>query len=541
MKDPRFPELSYPQVKKLEAFDSKETCEEDCKVFEAGEKQYDFFVVLDGEIAIYDKQNDKNIVVHGKYEFTGDSGMLSTRAAQFDAIAKAGTKYLRIKPNKLKEAIKRNSDLSDILLDAFLLRQQTVLSEMSGGLKLVGSGNSTKTYEIRDFLEKNHLWYTFIDVETQEEATELLESFEMSKEDLPFLINGDSKICKKPTIEELARYSGVLMDFEDKVFDVLVIGAGPSGLAASVYAASEGLSVVTIDGEAPGGQAGKSSKIENYLGFPTGISGSDLANRAYVQAQKFGCNISIPHKAKSLEYNKDHFTVCATNNKIIKSKALIIATGADYRRLPLDNTKNFEGCGIYYSATGMDVSNCRDRDVIIVGGGNSAGQAAMFLANTAKKVYVVIRGNDLGAKMSDYLVQRIMSTPNIEVRKETEVNELYGDHHLEKVDLICNNEIETVETTNLFSFIGATPNTKWLNNLIVTDERGFVCTGELLIKENLTTCDIYEKREPQSLEASIPGVFAVGDVRKGSVKRVASAVGEGSMAVSQIHTYLSEI
>jgi len=541
MKDPRFPELSYPQVKKLEAFGTKETCKEDCKVFEAGEKQYDFFVVLDGEIAIYDKQNDKNIVVHGKYEFTGDSGMLSTRAAQFDAIAKAGTKYLRIKPNKLKEAIKRNSDLSDILLDAFLLRQQTVLSEMSGGLKLVGSGNSTKTYEIRDFLEKNHLWYTFIDVETQDEATELLESFEMSKEDLPFLINGDSKICKKPTIEELARYSGVLMDFEDKVFDVLVIGAGPSGLAASVYAASEGLSVVTIDGEAPGGQAGKSSKIENYLGFPTGISGSDLANRAYVQAQKFGCNISIPHKAKSLEYNKNHFTVCATNNKIIKSKALIIATGADYRRLPLDNTKNFEGCGIYYSATGMDVSNCRDRDVIIVGGGNSAGQAAMFLANTAKKVYVVIRGNDLGAKMSDYLVQRIMSTPNIEVRKETEVNELYGDHHLEKVDLICNDEIETVETTNLFSFIGATPNTKWLNNLIVTDERGFVCTGELLIKENLTTCDIYEKREPQSLEASIPGVFAVGDVRKGSVKRVASAVGEGSMAVSQIHTYLSEI
>lgn len=274
MKDPRFPELSYPQVKKLEAFGTKETCEEDCKVFEAGEKQYDFFVVLDGEIAIYDKQNDKNIVVHGKYEFTGDSGMLSTRAAQFDAIAKAGTKYLRIKSDQLKEAIKRNSDLSDILLDAFLLRQQTVLSEMSGGLKLVGSGNSTKTYEIRDFLEKNHLWYTFIDVETQEEATELLASFDLSKEDLPFLINGDSKICKKPTVEELARYSGVLMDFEDKVFDVLIIGAGPSGLAASVYAASEGLSVVTIDGEAPGGQAGKSSKIENYLGFPTGISGS---------------------------------------------------------------------------------------------------------------------------------------------------------------------------------------------------------------------------------------------------------------------------
>lgn len=541
MKDPRFPELSYPQVKKLEEYGEKETCKEECTLFKAGDKAYDFFVILDGEIAIYDKQNDKNIVVHGKYEFTGDSGMLSTRAAQFDAIAKENTKYLRLKPSKLREAIQRNSDLSDVLLDAFLLRQQTVLSEMSGGLKLVGSGNSTKTYEIRDFLEKNHLWYTFIDVETQKEANELLKSFNLSKEDLPFLINGDSKICKKPTVEELARYSGILMDFEDKVFDVLVIGAGPSGLAASVYAASEGLSVVTIDGEAPGGQAGKSSKIENYLGFPTGISGSDLANRAYLQAQKFGCNISIPHKAKSLEYNQDHFTVCATNDKVIKSKTIIIATGADYRKLPLENTEKFEGCGIYYSATGMDVSNCKDRDVIIVGGGNSAGQAAMFLSNTAKKIYIVIRGNDLGAKMSDYLVQRIESKDNIEVRKNTEVNKLFGDHHLEKVQLICDDETNEIETSNLFSFIGASPNTKWLNDLIVTDERGFVCTGELLIKENLTKCNIYEKREPQSLEASIPGVFAVGDVRKGSVKRVASAVGEGSMAVSQIHTYLSEI
>lgn len=542
MKDSRFPELSYNQIKKLEQFGRKETCKEECTLFVSGDKKYDFFVILEGKVRIYDAYNDEDIVVHKKYEFTGDSGMLSHRAAQFDAIAVKGTKILRIKSAQLKEAIRKNSDLSDVLLDAFLLRQETVLNEISGGLKLVGSGNSTETYSIRDFLEKNHIWYNFIDIDTKEEAKDLLEYFNFSESDLPFLINRNSKICKNPSIEQLATYSGVLMDFEDKVFDVLVIGAGPSGLAASVYAASEGLSVVTIDSEAPGGQAGKSSKIENYLGFPTGISGSELANRAYIQAQKFGCNISIPHRAQSLEYNKNHFTVCATNGKIIKSKALLIATGAAYRKLPIDNVQDFEGCGIYYSATGMDVSNCANQDVVIVGGGNSAGQAAMFLSKTAKKVHVIIRGDDLGAKMSDYLVQRINASEVIDVHINTEVTNLFGDHHLEKITLTTNKtEKSELETSNLFSFIGAAPNTVWLNNIVVTDKKGFICTGELLIKENLTDCDIYKKREPQSLEASIPGIFAVGDVRKGSVKRVASAVGEGSMAVSQIHTFLSEL
>ena len=250
----------------------------------------------------------------------------------------------------------------------------------------------------------------------------------------------------------------------------------------------------------------------------------------------------IPHRAQSLEYNRNHFTVCATNGKLIKSKALLIATGAAYRKLPIDNVQDFEGCGIYYSATGMDISNCANQDVVIVGGGNSAGQAAMFLSKTAKRVHVIIRGDHLGAKMSDYLVQRINASEVIDVHINTEVTNLFGDHHLEKITLTTNKtEKSELETSNLFSFIGAAPNTVWLNDIVVTDKKGFICTGELLIKENLTDCDIYKKREPQSLEASIPGIFAVGDVRKGSVKRVASAVGEGSMAVSQIHTFLSEL
>ncbi|WP_299122063.1 FAD-dependent oxidoreductase [uncultured Winogradskyella sp.] len=541
MKDPRFPELTHGQVTKLKDYGVIENFIEPTRVFTLGDNLYDFFVILKGAININDPYNNTTIVKHGKYEFSGDSGMLSNRAAQFHADTIPNTSLLRIKPNRLKEAISKNSDISDVLLNAFLLRQQTVLSEISGGLKLVGSGKSNATYRIRDFLEKNHIWHNFIDTDSGDEAIELLKNFNLSESDLPILINSDSKVCVQPSVDELARYSGVLMDFEDKVFDVLVIGAGPAGLAASVYAASEGLEVVTIDSEAPGGQAGKSSKIENYLGFPTGISGGDLANRAYIQAQKFGCNISIPHRAKSLEYNQDHFTVCATNDKVIKSKSIIVATGAAYRRLPIDNISDFEGSGVYYSATGMDVSNCIDQAVVIVGGGNSAGQAAMFLSNHAKMVYVMIRGDDLGAKMSDYLVQRLEASEKIQILRNTEITELKGDHHLESITISNNGEKEVMEVSNVFSFIGAQPNTKWMDDVVITDERGFISTGVSLIKKDLTTCDIYSNREPQSLESSIPGIFAVGDVRHDSVKRVASAVGEGSVVVSMIHRYLSDL
>ncbi len=541
MKDPRFPELTHNQVSKLKVYGSIEDYKNPTRVFALGDNLYDFFVILKGAVDINDPYNKTTIVTHGKYEFTGDSGMLSNRSAQFHADTLPNTSLLRIKPNKLKEAISKNSDISDVLLNAFLLRQQTVLSEMSGGLKLVGSGKSNATYKIRDFLEKNHIWHNFIDTDSDDEALELLKSFDLSEKDLPILINSESKVCVRPSVDEVARYSGVLMDFEDKVFDVLVIGAGPAGLAASVYAASEGLEVVTIDSESPGGQAGKSSKIENYLGFPTGISGGELANRAYIQAQKFGCNISIPHRAKSLEYSKDYFTVCATNDKIIKSKSIIVATGAAYRRLPIDNISDYEGSGIYYSATGMDVSNCINQPVVIVGGGNSAGQAAMFLSNHAKMVYVMIRGNDLGAKMSDYLVQRLEASEKIQILRNTEITKLKGEHHLESIVISNKGKEQDMEVSNVFSFIGAKPNTQWMDGIVVTDEKGFICTGQMLINKDLMKCDIYSNREPQSLESSIPGIFAVGDVRHDSVKRVASAVGEGSVVVSMIHRYLSEL
>ena len=543
MADARFPELTQKQIATLKEFGTIETFETERRVFAQGDRQYDFFVVLRGEVSIQDPYTENRIiVVHGRNEFTGDSGMLSNRAAQFHAVAKEGTSVLRIVPKRLKEAIAKHSDISDILLNAFLQRQDTVLSDYTGGIKLVGSGNSNIAYDIRDFMDKNHIWYTFLDVDTSNEALELLNHFNLKKEDLPILISSEGTVCQNPTLDQVARYSGVLMDFEDKVFDLLIVGAGPSGLAASVYAASEALSVVTIDNKAPGGQAGKSSKIENYLGFPTGISGSELANRAYVQAQKFGCNISIPHKAESITHTGEYFILCATNGKTIKTKSIMVATGANYRQLPIKNIEKYEGSGVYYSATGMNAASCTNELVGVVGGGNSAGQAALFLADHAQEVHVILRGNDLGAKMSDYLVQRIEASDRIQVHLHTDVVELIGEHHLEQIVMQNGNgDNITKNITNLFTFIGAKPCTEWLGGLVATDENGFICTGASIEADALSTCDIYLQRKPQSLETSIPGCFAVGDVRKGSVKRVASAVGEGSMAVSQIHQFLGEL
>ena len=541
MIDARFPELTQSQITTLKTYGTVEKYDSDTRIFALGDLAYDFFAVLEGEVEITDPYNNNDtVVLHRRREFTGDSGMLSNRGAQFHATARAGTVVLRITPSRLKEAIAKHSVISDLLLNAFLLRQETVLSEFKGGIKLVGSGNSKETYAIRDFMDKNHIWYNFLDVDASKDAMELLKNFNLSTSDLPILINSDSKVCQNINPAEVARHAGVLMDFEDKIFDLLIIGAGPSGLAASVYAASEGLSVVTIDGNAPGGQAGKSSKIENYLGFPTGISGNDLANRAYIQAQKFGCNISIPHKAERVVYENDYFELCATNGKLIKSRSIMAATGAQYTQLPIADIEKYEGNGVYYSATGMNAASCIDEMVGVVGGGNSAGQAALFLSAHAAEVHIYLRGDDLGAKMSDYLVQRINAAKNIFLHTKTEVKELHGEHHLEKVTLSDkSDQSKVMNISNLFTFVGAKPCTEWLSGLIETDDKGFICTGTGISENGLKEHYKYLHRAPQTLETSVPGFFAVGDVRNGSTKRVASAVGEGSMAVSQVHQFLA--
>lgn len=542
MTDPRFPVLTQKQITKLKEYGTVEHFDKETLIFKVGDLTYDFFVVLDGEVCIKDESDKVTVIVtHRINEFTGDNSMLSSKRAQFNAYANAGATLLRIKPEALKEVISKQSDIGDVLLGAFIQRQETMLKEFDGGIKIIGTEKSKETYLLRDFMDKNHIWHTFLDINESTEAKQLLENFNLSENDLPIIISASGELLKKPTVAELAEHTGVLVDFGDELYDVLVIGAGPSGLASSVYAASEGLSVVTIDGNAPGGQAGKSSKIENYLGFPTGISGSDLANKAFIQAQKFGCHISIPHKAQKVEYHDDHFVLCATNNKQIKSKTIIAATGANYRRLPIDNIEKYEGRGIFYSATGMNATACKNEIVGVVGGGNSAGQAVLFLAEHAKEAHVIIRGNDLGAKMSDYLVQRIEATPNIIIHKNSNVVELHGENHLESILLDTKGEKQKIWISNLFTFIGAKPCSEWLNGVVATDDKGFIYTGHDVADNAITQCPIYKKRKPQSLETSVPGFFAVGDVRKGSVKRVASAVGEGSMAISQIHQFLAEL
>ena len=542
MTDPRFPVLTQKQISTLKQSGTVIRFENETAVFEGGDSAYDFYVVLDGAILIKDPMNkDQVLATHGINEFTGDNSMLSDRSIPFSAYASKGSTVMRIAPADLKEIIAKHSDICDVILSAFIQRQETMLKEFSGGIKIFGSEKSKDTYILRDFMEKNHIWHTFLDTDTSEEAQHLLENFGLKDEYLPILVSITGEISRKPTLAELAKQTGVLIEFGDELFDVLVVGAGPSGLAASVYAASEGLTVITIDGNAPGGQAGKSSKIENYLGFPTGISGNDLANKAYIQAQKFGCTISIPQKAEKVEYNGSYFTLCASNGKNIKARSIIAATGANYRRLPIDKIEKFEGSGVFYSATGMNASACKNELVGVVGGGNSAGQAALFLADHAHEVHVIIRGNDLGDKMSDYLVQRIYTTPNIIVHKDSNIAQLNGTHYLESLVLDTAGSKQTIGISNLFTFIGAKPCTEWLNGLVSMDERGFIYTGADVIESAMTQCSIYGQRKPQSLETSIPGFYAVGDVRKGSVKRVASAVGEGSMAISQIHQYLAEL
>lgn len=542
MTDPRFPILTQKQISTLKGFGSVVSFENETAIVRIGDKGYDFYVVLEGEICVKDPHNENLIIAtHGVNEFTGDNSMLSKRSIPFSAYAAKGTTLLQIKPDSLKEVISKHSDISDVLLSAFIQRQETMLREFTGGIKVIGSEKSKETYGLRDFMEKNHIWHTFLNTDTSSEARQLVESFNLSDDELPIILNITGELFKRPTIAELAKLTGVLTEFGDKIYDVLVVGAGPSGLAASVYAASEGLSVVTIDGNAPGGQAGKSTKIENYLGFPSGISGNDLANKAYIQAQKFGCTISIPHKAETVAYNGDYFTIYATNDKNIKAKSIIAATGANYRSLPIEGIEKFEGSGVFYSATGMNAAACKNELVGVVGGGNSAGQAALFLSEHAAEVHVIIRGNDLGDKMSDYLVQRIYSTANIIVHKNSNVVQLNGTHHLQSLVLDTDGKTQSIGITNLFTFIGAKPCTEWLNELVSMDDKGFIYTGTDITEASMTKCSIYKHRKPQSLETSIPGFFAVGDVRKGSVKRVASAVGEGSMAISQIHQYLAEL
>ena len=469
--------------------------------------------------------------------------MLTGQAIYVSAVVRRGGEVLAIPPERLKEVVTEEPALCDILLKAFLARRSYAM-RFGAGLRIVGSRHSSDASRLREFAARNRLPLAWIELGEDPNAEALLERFGAAPSDTPVAIWQGTDVLKNPTNFELARDIGLEVDApRDRTYDLVVVGTGPAGLGASVYGASEGLSTLALESVALGGQAGTSSRIENYLGFPAGLSGFELASRALVQADKFGARTAVPREAIGLKREDDHYRIELSEGGEVAARSVIVATGARYRRLEVPGLERFEGVSVHYAATQAEAQRCEGMEVAVVGGGNSAGQAALFLARRTRKVYLLIRGDDLGKSMSRYLVNRVMEAQNIELLANTELRQLLGEDRLEGIEVEENrlDARRTLEARALFVFIGAEANTGWLRGTVELDERGFVLTGGAL-QSAVLEGDVWQDRSrvPYHLETSLPGVFAAGDVRGGSIKRVASAVGEGSMAVKLAHQYLSD-
>ena len=540
-----FPKLTPAQIGRIAAHGRTRSVQLGDVLIEQGDTSVPFFVVITGEVEIVGRYgaSETIITVHGPSEFTGDVNMLSGRRMVVQArVAKAG-KVIELNHEQMLNLIQTDTELSDILMRAFILRRVELIAAGVGDIILIGSIHSGGTLRIKEFLMRNGHPYTSIDLERDSDVQNLLDNFQISASEIPVLICRGQLVLRNPSNQQIADCLGFNESIDQtKVRDLVVIGAGPSGLAAAVYGASEGLDVLVLEASSPGGQAGSSSRIENYLGFPTGISGQDLAGRAYMQAQKFGAEVLIAD-ANRLVCERKPYIIEVGSGARISTRTVVIATGVQYRKVPIENLSRFEGAGIYYSATFVEAQLCgKEEEVIVVGGGNSAGQAAVFLAQTTKSVYMLVRSSSLAASMSRYLIRRIEESPKILVRPHAEIVALEGGDHLESVRWQNNQtgQIEEHKIRHIFIMTGADPNTSWLEGCVILDSKGFIKTGPDLSPENLSTAGWSLSRQPYLLETSLPGVFAVGDVRGGSIKRVASAVGEGSVAVSLIHKVLQE-
>jgi thioredoxin reductase (NADPH) len=507
-----------------------------------GDRAMKFFIVKSGEIEILNYSGDepKIVAVHGKGEFTGDISHLTGMPAIVGAIARGDCEVFEISGEALRHVLNQCPNLSDIILQAFIARRQLLRESPNFiGLRVIGSRYSVDTFRVRDFLARNRVLFTWVDLEADPQVERMLKEFGLTDADTPVVACAHMLLLRNPSNQQLADEIGVYQSLENTVYDLLVVGAGPAGLAAAVYGASEGLRTAVLDSVAPGGQAGSSMRIENYLGFPTGLTGAELTDRATLQANKFGAHLSVPTAAIRLSFENRYAILDAGHGEPIVTKCLLIATGAQYRRLDVEGFERFEGTGVYYAATAAEALLCRGRPVIVVGGGNSAGQAAVFLAGHASQVLIMIRGDDLNKNMSSYLVSRIEQTRNIELLTNTTIRRMVGNGRLEAIDFVNseNGRERTVETAAVFSFIGATPQTDWLPPEIERDAKGFVWTGAAVAQSRYWGA----ARRPFLLETSHSGVFAAGDVRSGSIKRVASAVGEGAMSVQFVHEYLKEM
>jgi thioredoxin reductase (NADPH) len=540
-----FPRLSPVQIARLSAHGHKITMRQNEVLAEPGDRGRPMFVVLSGSIEVMKPglNGDTLVVLHRAGSFSGDVSILRGIGGVLRMRVREAGEALAIDEAQLRTVVQTDTELSELFMRAFILRRVNLITSQSSDVILLGSMHSAGTLRLQQFLTRNTYPFVNLDVDADPSVRELLERFHVKLEDIPVVVCRASVVLKNPSNEEVASCLGMNQQIDDeRLRDVIVVGAGPAGLAAGVYAASEGLDVLVLETGTPGGQAGSSSKIENYLGFPTGISGLALASRALVQAQKFGAEIRTAYPALRLHCNERPYSIEMAKARVVRARTIVIATGADYRQLDLASAQRFLGTGIYYAATVTEARRCGNAEVVVVGGGNSAGQAAIFLAGTCRRVNLLVRSHGLAETMSQYLIRRITDTANITVRARTEITLLEGQEQLTRVTwrTAPDNVAEAHDISHVFLMTGAQPCTGWLNSCIALNEKGFVRTGSDLRGEDLPAEKWADGRQPEFFESSVPGIFAVGDVRSGSVKRVAAAVGEGSACIQQIYRVLHE-
>ena len=537
-----YPRLSEAQIETLLPLGERKTTAAGDVLFRQGDLQCDFIVVLEGTVAIVEGsgRDERVLSIHGPGRFLGEIAILTGQASFVSAVVQRPGEVLEVSPSRLRDLVARGGGLGDALLRALLLRR-SILLEVGVGFRIIGSPYSPDTRRLREFAARNRLPHTFVDLEVDHDAEALLRALGVGPEETPVVIWRGTEVLRNPSNADLAEVVGLRTSAPPAdVCDLLIVGAGPAGLAAAVYGASEGLQTVILDAVATGGQAGTSPRIENYLGFPAGISGGELADLAVIQAEKFGACITVPAIASALERDGEHHALRLDDGRVLCARTVIIASGVRYRKLEVEGLDRFEGANVFYAATLVEARQCVDDPVVIVGGGNSAGQAAVFLARYAVAVRLLIRHDDLSRDMSRYLADRIDHDARIAVERCTEVCGYTGDSRLEQVVVADTRtgDRRTIPARALFVFIGAEPHVTWVGEHVALDDCGYVLTGR-----DISVDDRHDRtaRSAMMLETTSPGVFAVGDVRSGSIKRVASAVGEGSMAVRVVHERLREL
>jgi thioredoxin reductase (NADPH) len=535
-----FPRLTAEQIARLISHGRKLTTHPGEVLAEPGDRM-PMYIVLAGSVEVIQPTlvGETLIVLHSKGSFSGDVGTLRGISSVVRMRVREGGEVLAIDNAALRNIVQTDSQLSELFMRAYILRRVAMMTAGSSDVVLLGSRRSAGTLRLQQFFTRNSYPYVNLDIDTDTSVSELLERFHVGVEDMPVLVCHGAVVLKNPSNEEVAATLGMNQSIDDeRVRDVIVVGAGPAGLAAGVYAASEGLDVLVLETGTPGGQAGSSSKIENYLGFPTGISGLALAARALIQAQKFGAEIRTAYPVLRLNCDQQPYTIEFSNGHSVHARAIVIATGAEYRQLSLEHASRFLGMGIYYAATSTEARRAGTGEVVVVGGGNSAGQAAVYLSGTCSRVHLIVRAAGLEDTMSRYLIRRITEKSNITLHVRTEITALEGEEQLTRLAWqTAGHPPETHDIGHLFLMMGALPCTGWLNSCIALNEKGFVRTGSDLLDADLSSA-LWPSRRPEFFETNIPGIFAVGDVRCGSIKRVAAAVGEGSACIQQVHRVL---